>query len=95
MGNMSRVLKDHKETPSDRAAWWVEYTIRHQGAPHLQYDPAQFAVRSYCDHELLQLWAALAAALGFLAGGFVVVTCRALFDCIFSEKQLSDKNKKE
>lgn len=95
MGNMSRVLKDQKESPGDRAAWWVEYTIRHQGAPHLQYDPAQFAVRSYCDHELLQLWAALAAALGFVAGAFLLIVCRALYDCIFSPKQLVDKNKKE
>ncbi|KAF2366601.1 UDP-glucuronosyl/UDP-glucosyltransferase [Trinorchestia longiramus] len=34
---LSAVLQDQKETPAERAVWWIEYVIRHQGAPHLQY----------------------------------------------------------
>jgi len=29
-------MRDQKETPIERAVYWIEYVIRHRGAPHLQ-----------------------------------------------------------
>ncbi|XP_076049303.1 uncharacterized protein LOC143029976 [Oratosquilla oratoria] len=32
----SLVFRDKKDTPVDRAVWWTEFVIRHQGAPSLE-----------------------------------------------------------
>ncbi|XP_076048216.1 UDP-glycosyltransferase UGT5-like [Oratosquilla oratoria] len=32
----SLVFRDKKDSPVDRAVWWTEYVIRHQGAPSLE-----------------------------------------------------------
>lgn len=34
---MSKELYDAPMTPSERAVWWTEYIIRHNGTKHLQY----------------------------------------------------------
>ncbi|XP_046624728.1 UDP-glycosyltransferase UGT5-like [Neodiprion virginianus] len=31
-----QLFNDRKEDPMDRAMWWIEYVIRHNGAPHLR-----------------------------------------------------------
>lgn len=32
----SKTLKDVKVPPLELAVWWIEYVIRHKGAPHLR-----------------------------------------------------------
>ncbi|KAH8294653.1 hypothetical protein KR018_000882 [Drosophila ironensis] len=32
----SRLFRDQKETPLERAIWWTEYVLRHEGATHLR-----------------------------------------------------------
>jgi len=36
MRRMSELMRDQKERPLDRAVYWIEYVIRHQGAQHLR-----------------------------------------------------------
>lgn len=36
MRRVGRTLRDQKESPMDRALWWVEYVARTEGAPHLR-----------------------------------------------------------
>lgn len=36
MRRLSDISKDTVLTPLDQAVWWVEYIIRHKGAPHLR-----------------------------------------------------------
>jgi hypothetical protein len=33
---MSVISKDEPESPINRAVWWTEYVIRHNGAKHLR-----------------------------------------------------------
>ena len=33
---MSNYLRDQQQTPKDRALFWVEYVMRHKGAPHMR-----------------------------------------------------------
>ncbi|KRT79303.1 Glycosyltransferase, partial [Oryctes borbonicus] len=41
----SQILRDHETTPLDRAAFWVDYVIRHKGARHLR--PASLELTWY------------------------------------------------
>ena len=36
MQKYSAVSKDTPDKPLDRAVWWTEYVLRHNGAPHLR-----------------------------------------------------------
>ncbi|XP_047112256.1 UDP-glycosyltransferase UGT5-like [Schistocerca piceifrons] len=36
MKHFSTIYREHQSTSLERAVWWVEYVIRHQGAPHLR-----------------------------------------------------------
>ena len=36
MRRLSELMRDQKERPLDRAIYWIEYVIRHQGAQHLR-----------------------------------------------------------
>ena len=36
MKKVSALMHDQIDKPLDRAIYWVEYVIRHQGAPHLR-----------------------------------------------------------
>ncbi|XP_049808857.1 UDP-glucosyltransferase 2-like [Schistocerca nitens] len=36
MKRFSAVYREHQSTSLENAVWWVEYVIRHQGAPHLR-----------------------------------------------------------
>lgn len=34
---LSKLFRDRPMTPKETATYWVEYVIRHRGAPHIQY----------------------------------------------------------
>jgi glucuronosyltransferase len=36
MNKMSALSKDEPQSPLNRAVWWAEYVIRHNGAKHLR-----------------------------------------------------------
>ncbi|XP_047109016.1 uncharacterized protein LOC124777597 [Schistocerca piceifrons] len=36
MKRLSAVFREHRADSRERAVWWVEYVIRHKGAPHLR-----------------------------------------------------------
>ncbi|KAJ3642462.1 hypothetical protein Zmor_025250 [Zophobas morio] len=36
----SKIMRDRTLKPADNALYWIEYVIRHQGAPHLRYPGA-------------------------------------------------------
>ena len=45
VGKMRTLFLDQKETPVERAVWWVEYVIRHNGADFLK--PKSMSLRWY------------------------------------------------
>ena len=36
MNKVSSLMRDQMESPLERAVYWIEYVIRHQGAQHLR-----------------------------------------------------------
>ena len=47
MKKMSAISKDEPESPLDRAVWWTEYVIRHNGAKHLRSSALDLAWYQY------------------------------------------------
>ncbi|XP_046402605.1 UDP-glucosyltransferase 2-like [Ischnura elegans] len=45
MKKLSSIVKDQKDDPLERAIYWIEYVLRHDGAKHLK--PAAFYLRWY------------------------------------------------
>jgi glucuronosyltransferase len=44
---MSAISKDEPQTSLERAVWWTEYTLRHNGAKHLRSSAADLAWYQY------------------------------------------------
>lgn len=60
MDRVSATLRDQPTTPQERAVFWTEYVIRHQGAPQLKSPAAQlswveFLMLDVLGHLLLAL----------------------------------------
>ncbi|KAK7873059.1 hypothetical protein R5R35_000343 [Gryllus longicercus] len=62
MRRFSGVYREHKARSLETALWWVEYVLRHEGAPHLRAASLRLAW-----YELLLLDVAAAVALAALA----------------------------
>ncbi|CAL4229679.1 unnamed protein product, partial [Meganyctiphanes norvegica] len=59
---VSHALQDQKESPKERAVWWIEYAIRHKGAPHMHYAGKNLNAIQY---YMIDVWAFLIAILLF------------------------------
>ncbi|KAJ1520340.1 hypothetical protein ONE63_004538 [Megalurothrips usitatus] len=71
MRSVQRALLDQKETPLERAVWWIEFAARSGGAPHLR-SPA-LRLRWY------ELWMLDVLAAGALCAALAVwLTARAV-----------------
>ncbi|KAF2366710.1 UDP-glucuronosyl/UDP-glucosyltransferase [Trinorchestia longiramus] len=85
MKQLSAVLQDQKESPGERAVWWIEYVIRHRGAPHLQYTGKQLHFLQYICADVI---------------AFLVVCVYVAYKCLkavvtFSLWLLSPKTKEQ
>lgn len=47
MKKMSVISKDEPDSPLNRAVWWAEYVIRHNGAKHLRSSALNLAWYQY------------------------------------------------
>lgn len=78
MKGLSLILKDQKESPGERAVWWIEYVIRHKGAPHLRYPGKRLHFLQYVSADVMLFfatlvyifWRLLRAAVGCLRRRF-------------------------
>lgn len=57
---VSAFLRDQPTTPQERAVYWTEYVIRHQGAPQLKCPAAQL---SWVEFLMLDVMGVLLLAL--------------------------------
>ncbi|XP_039442021.1 UDP-glucosyltransferase 2-like [Culex pipiens pallens] len=71
---LGKLIRDQPMRPVDKAVWWTEYVIRHQGASHYRYKPAQMPAWQYHYYDvvafLLAVTALLVAALGYAVRRF-------------------------
>ncbi|XP_018324508.1 2-hydroxyacylsphingosine 1-beta-galactosyltransferase-like [Agrilus planipennis] len=71
----SDILHDQETKPVDRAVWWIEYVIRHKGAPHLKSVTLNLKWYQYILLDVL----ALAVVIIFLIVTSVYVCLKKLF----------------
>ncbi|KAF5289140.1 hypothetical protein FQR65_LT02030 [Abscondita terminalis] len=85
----SIIMKDQMIKPLDNAIFWIEYVIRHRGAPHLKS-----AALNLTFHQYHLLDVILVIILLFLTFLFIVkVTIRVILNYYFG-KEVADKMKK-
>nr|WHM27959.1 UDP-glycosyltransferase family 466 member D1 [Frankliniella occidentalis] len=60
--------KDRPRSAADEAVWWVEYVVRHRGAPHLRPRCADMPLYQYLLLDVVAFLAACALALAAVAG---------------------------
>ncbi|MCL4126806.1 UNVERIFIED_CONTAM: hypothetical protein GTU68_039903 [Idotea baltica] len=83
MKKLSNIVQDQKDSPAETAVWWVEYVIRHKGAPHLQYAGKRLHLFSYIMLDVIAFWSAVLLILSFT----LVYTCKAMYKkCCGSQK---------
>lgn len=46
-----QLLRDQPQTPLERAKFWVEYVIRHKGAPHIKSVVPQMSVVEFYNFD--------------------------------------------
>ncbi|KAK7925960.1 hypothetical protein WMY93_008270 [Mugilogobius chulae] len=77
MQRLSRLHRDQPMSPMDQAVFWVEYVIRHKGAPHLRTQAFKMPWFSYyCLDVLLLLLAALCGTVFCVVALFRFLCCR-------------------
>jgi glucuronosyltransferase len=67
-------MRDQMDNPLDRAAFWIEYVIRHRGAPHLK--PNAYCQQSVVERELLDVIFILSSILILLGYISLRITSR-------------------
>ncbi|XP_036451400.1 UDP glucuronosyltransferase 5 family, polypeptide G2 [Colossoma macropomum] len=94
MQKLSRLHRDQPMRPLDKAAFWVEYVIRHKGVPHLRTEAYTMPFYSYYSLDV----AALLLSLPLLAmGGFLMLLwtliCRKDWKTMkYSKKKILKEN---
>lgn len=75
---LSRLHRDQPMTPMDQAIFWVEYVMRHKGAPHLRTEAYKMPWYSYyCVDVLLLLLTAATVVLLSVLAIFRFLCCRS------------------
>ncbi|KAG7167722.1 UDP-glucosyltransferase 2-like [Homarus americanus] len=65
--DVSRMLQDQKESAGERAVWWVEHAIRHQGSPLLVYAGKRLNFFQYIMLDVFVFWLVVLSAWAFLS----------------------------
>lgn len=62
----SKLYGDQKDTPLERAIWWTEYVLRHNGAPHLRSASRDLNLAQLHGLDTWGLLCAVASLIGLL-----------------------------
>ncbi|XP_042856816.1 UDP-glucosyltransferase 2-like [Penaeus japonicus] len=76
MRAISAALHDQKESPGERAVWWIEYMIRHRNSTLLEYPGKRLHYLQYSMVDVWAAWAAVFTLWALLGWTCVRVTCR-------------------
>ncbi|XP_065354388.1 UDP-glucosyltransferase 2-like [Calliphora vicina] len=84
---LSKQYRDQPQTPLDKAIYWVEYVLRHEGAPHMRNAGLDL---NYFQQNNIDVFAILAG--GFLLFFAVLVICIRLVVKVMCTKKTTKKS---
>lgn len=87
MEKYSALTKDQPQSPMERAVWWTEYVLRHNGARHLRSAAVDMPWYQYFLLDVIAFLLAVTLTATYL----VYLITRTIFRLIFKSK----KTKKE
>ncbi|XP_068216262.1 UDP-glucosyltransferase 2-like [Palaemon carinicauda] len=89
---VSEALKDQKETPKERAVWWIEYAIRHnlRNASHLEYAGRKLHFLQYIGADVAVFWIVAIS----LWVKFCYFFCVSMYRCCCQGRKTKKKKKK-
>ena len=76
---LSRIHHDRPLGPRDEAVFWIEFTMRHQGARHLRVQAHRLTWWQYHSLDVLLLLLAAALLLSLLLSLLLVRGCRLVW----------------
>jgi glucuronosyltransferase len=82
-------LRDQPQTPMEKAVYWTEYVLRHEGA-HFMQTSAQYL--SFVEYNNLDIFALVALVIFSAIFVPTFVACR-IFKRLFSKKPKNSKQK--
>lgn len=88
---VAKRLRDQQETPMDKAIYWIEYVLRHDGAHHMQTS-AQYL--SFIEYHNLDIYASF-VFVAFLAIFVPIFVLRKIAKCISSSSTKQKNSKKK
>lgn len=90
MREVSTIMRDQTEHPLDRAIYWIEYVIRHRGAPHLRTASRKLSLYQRCLVDVM----VFVFIVCLLFTWATISLSRGLYRNILKEKTLINNHKK-
>ena len=67
-------MRDQKESPLERAVYWIEYVIRHRGASHLRTATRKLSLYQRCLVDVSFLFFSISFVLSYFSYRFCLFT---------------------
>ena len=78
-------MRDQIESPLDRAIYWIEYVIRHEGAPHLRSSSRELSIYQRGLLDVIFFLSAVFVLILYLA----ISLCRYACSTVMKRRQKS------
>nr|XP_024216284.1 UDP-glucuronosyltransferase 2A1-like [Halyomorpha halys] len=73
----SKIMKDRPKSIMDNAVYWVEYVLRHRGAPHLRSAAVELSWYQYLLLDVIVVWGAVFVVAIVLLRKIIRSVCKA------------------
>lgn len=73
---VSTLFRDRPMDPLELGVYWVEYVLRHNGAPHLRNVGRKLNFFQYHSYDVIGAYLAIIATFLYVAWGILRWTCR-------------------
>lgn len=73
----SKIMRDQPQSVMDNAVYWVEYVLRHRGAPHLRSAAVELSWYQYLLLDVIVVWGAVFVVAVVLLRKMIRCICKA------------------